>query len=410
MSEVAGTASMRASALLELGRPREAEQLVRAALQSEPSDASLLTALARALLDQDRYPEARAAADSAVAAEPKNAMALSCVAAAAAGQSRYSDALTAVQRAVELAPAVADLHRQHAEVLLAKKRSSEALAAARHARQLAPQSATIAAALGEILLATGEAEQARVEIDRALRLDPESARAHRAAGRLGLQHGGGIESVQRYREALRLDPTDAAARRGLATALKSRNPIYRRVLLFELWLASLPKVQRWATVVGPLIIIRIIDAASHGPIATGLSALFLIFVAISWGADPVCNLTLLTNRLDRALLTTGQRRAALAFTGFAALAVGSFIGAYQTKWLIPYGFGFALWALVSGAIHSLRRPALTRVLVLIGFTAVTAGIAGLTCLGLGIHNGSVAASVVLMISAIPAWWITALAR
>jgi tetratricopeptide (TPR) repeat protein len=400
----------RASALLSLGRPQEAEQMVRDALQAEPDDAALLTVLARALLDQDRYSEAGEAATRIVAADPENVAGLSCLAAAAAGQRRNAKALAVVARAVQLAPNTADLHRQHAEILLANNRRAQSLTAARRARSLAPHSASIAAVLGRILLANGQVEQARAEIDRALSLDPEDARAHRAAGLFELQRGGTAESIKRYRESLRLNPADKAARRGLATALKSRNPVFRWLMLFELWLASLPSGGRWVVRLGPLLIIRLLAAQHGSPIATGLAVVLFSLIAMAWMTDSICNLILLSNRADRVLLTTGQRRAALAFATFAALAAVSLVGAFRTRWFIPYVAGFVIWALISGTVTTIRRRFAMGLYVATMGLALSSGVVGLAFAALGVHNASVAASAVLLLSTFVAAGAGALAR
>jgi tetratricopeptide (TPR) repeat protein len=410
MAEVGATAAARASALLELGRASEAERLLRAALQAEPEDSGLLVLLAQALLGQDKDAEAADVAARAVAMVPDDVMALSCLGAAAAAQKRYGDALKAVRRAVDLAPEFADLHRQHAEILLAKGERAQALAEARRARHLAPDSAPIAAVYGEVLLVNGDTDQAHAEIDRALRLDPENARAHRAAGLFQLRRGGRHESIQRYREALRLEPTNVAARHGLAAALKSRNPVYRGLLLFEVWLSILPSGQRWAVRLAPLVLIRILRTQPDNPVATALSVLVFTFVAMTWATEPVANLIMLTSPTDRALLTRRQRNATAAFAAFAALAIACFIGSVRSSWLIPYGFGFALWALVAGMIHTVTGRRMSRLLIAVAITAATAGIAGLMFLALGLHTASIAASAVLLVSAIPAGWTTALAR
>jgi hypothetical protein len=223
-------------------------------------------------------------------------------------------------------------------------------------------------------------------------------------------HRGGGESIQRYRDALRLNPMDPAARSGLATALKSRNPVYGALLRYEIWLGALPTGQRWATRIGPLVALRIVFAISHGPIATGLGALVPILFATAWGAEPVCNLLLLFDPTDRVLLSPGQRHAALAFAGFALLAIGSFVGASQTRWLVPYGFGFALWALVSGMVHTTSRPVVRQLLIVLSLAGLVGGLTGLALLGVGNHPASVAAATVAWSSAILAAFTAAIAR
>ncbi len=63
----------RATALLELGRPVEAEAEARRALAGDPSSAAAQVALSHALTGQRRWAEAVDAARGAVAADPERA-------------------------------------------------------------------------------------------------------------------------------------------------------------------------------------------------------------------------------------------------------------------------------------------------------------------------------------------------
>jgi Flp pilus assembly protein TadD len=404
-------AAERAEALLDLGRPDDAERLIRTALQAEPNDPTLLVLLSRALLDRTAYRAARDTAVRAVEAAPADVMALSCLAAAAAGQRKYKDALRAVDRAVDLAPGLGDLHRQRAEILLGNGDSAGAVQAARHARQLAPQSAEVAATLAAALAASTELDEAHAEATRALQLDPESARAHGTAGYVRLRQGGGTQSVVLFREALRLDPTSKNAQRGLTIALKSRNRIYRWLLLLATWMDSLGRGARWAVRLGPLVVIRLVKAAApHSPVALGIIVAIVVVVFATWAVEPIANLVLMTNRVDRALLSTRQRNATLAFVGFVALAIGCFVGALHTRWLIPYAFGFGLWALVAGMIHTVFGRRAFRILVVVAVTAAIAGLVGVTLVVTGLHTPAVVLSAVLLGTAIPAAWTTSLVR
>jgi tetratricopeptide (TPR) repeat protein len=411
MSDAGAEAAARASALLELGRAVEAEQLMRTALQSEPNDPTLLLLLAQSLIAARRYDEAHESATRAVGADPGNWSALSTLAASASGRGKDAEALRAVQAAVDLAPGVADLHRQHAEILLSDGQKARALEVALRSRTLDPRSAKIAAVLADVLSAIGRHEEASAEARRALSLDPENAQAHNTAGYVQLRRGGGDRSVERYREALRLDPTSQTARHGLAAAIKSRNPIYRALLQVELWLETLPTGQRWAVRIGPLILLRLVSAGSHGALSSVVLTLGLLFVVITWAIDPVLNLILMTSPTDRALLTHGQRRGAAAFVFFGVLAIVGAAGATAgTKGYIPYAFGFGLWACVSGMVHTVSRTVVSRILTGTAITAAVAGIVGLVFVAVGMRSPAIAMSAVLFLSAGTAAWTTALVR
>jgi Flp pilus assembly protein TadD len=401
-------AAARASALLELGRHEDAERMIRSALHAEPNDPILLVLLARALLGGDKVGEAHSVAIRAVAAAPDSAAALSCLAAALAAKHKYREARRTVERAVDLAPAHGDLHRQHAEILLMSGKPEHALESARRARRLAPEDARIAVVLGEALRANGAIAEADAEVTRALSLDPESARAHRAAGLLQLYRGGGEQSIVRYRQALQLDPTDASARQGLTIALKSRNRAYRWALLFETWLDDLPRGRRWAVRLGPIVLIRVL---AENALTTALSLVVLIIVAGTWITEPLSTLVLMTDRNERALLMPGQRRGAIAAAGFAICAIGSFAGAASgTKALIPFGFGFGLWALVVAAVYPARSSGRGRAVIGVVGLAAVAGALGVILLIAGLKRPAEGLSAGLLVSIVPAAGLARIAR
>ncbi|HEX5494629.1 MAG TPA: tetratricopeptide repeat protein [Mycobacteriales bacterium] len=399
----------RAEALLDLGRAGEAETYLRQALSSQPGDPGLLVLLSRAVLRLGRFAEARDHAAAALAANPQDANALSFLAAALSGLKEHDAALATVWRARSLAPMSAVLHRQEAEICLAANRAGDALAAARRARGLAPSDARNAAAVAAASLADNRFADAAEAAREALRLDPENARAHRIIGLLGLRAGDGAESIARYRDALRLDPTDERARLGLAIALKSRNPVYRRVLQFEFWASDRPPRQLWAIRLAPFAAARI-AALGWGQIwSYVLLGLVGVFVFAVWTTDPVMNLMLMANRSDRQVLTTGARRSALVFAGFASGAVACFVALPVTgaRGLVPLGFGLAIWGVVAGSSGTTAENR-WRLFTVVTAVAALFAVAGVVATALGAGAAASALGVVLLVGGIAAFWIVAL--
>src|SRR6185295_5916341 len=65
-----------------------------------------------------------------------------------------------------------------------------------------------------------------------------------------LHAGDAKRALEHFREALRLDPELEFARAGVVEALKARNPIYRVMLLYFLWMARLSGRTRWGIILG----------------------------------------------------------------------------------------------------------------------------------------------------------------
>ena len=72
--------------------------------------------------------------------------------------------------------------------------------------------------------------------------------------------------------------------------------------------------------------------------------------------------------------------------------------------------GFGLWTFAVGSMHTVHGRRMRRTLVGLSLAAALAGAIGLGCVALDAHNVAVAGSIVFIVTAIPAFWITALAN
>lgn len=407
----ADAAEARARALLDLGRPAQAEAVIRQALAAEPDSARLLVVLSRAFLAQKRFRDARTAAQAALASDPEDFEGLSCLAAALSGMRKYESALNVVRRARAVEPMNPGIHVQEARSCIAAGRPAEAVLAARQAKELAPESADAAAALASSFFHDGQFAEAADLAAEALRLDPENPDAHLIAGLVSLRAGAGEESILRYREALRLDPTDEHTRELLAIALKARNSFYGIFLWFEFWLSDLPWGRQWGVLLAPLAVARIITPFRDQAWSTAVLVILGLLVAASWGAEPIGNLLLMARPVDRAALHPAAVRSARAFLGFASAATACFIAEWATDigQLIPLGFGLALWAFVAGSTHTVpaeHEKRLTRGL----YAAAACAIAGVVAAAIDAEPAAVTLSAVLLLSGGAMTWYTAIAQ
>ena len=153
---------------------------------------------------------------------------------------------------------------------------------------------------------------------------------------------GADAALTHFREALRLDPTDENARAGTVEALKARHRLYRLMLRFFLWMASLKPGTRWMIVIGGFVGARLVRSAAGANPALGwvlwpLLVLYVAFVWLTWLAVPLFNLLLRASKFGRHALTDDQRRGStlvglcvLAMAAGAATAVGAFVAAVVT--------------------------------------------------------------------------------
>jgi tetratricopeptide (TPR) repeat protein len=408
MDETAGVAVQRGQTLLDLGRPREAEEQFRTALAAAPGEPTLHALLAHALLRQQRYEEAHDASRTAVGAAPEHVMAYSTLAASLVGLKRLSEAEDAVRHALALAPEAAVLHVQQAHVLLAQDRPADALESIGRARALDPEDSDAAAVQAAALFEAHRYGESEAAVDEALRLDPENVDAHRIRGLLALRRGGGESAVQAHRTALRLSPTDSDAREGLSVALKSRNPLYGLMLRYSMWLRTLPTGLRLLVLFLPFILTRLLRPFDGETWASVLLVVVVAAVVVSWSLEPLMNCVLLLSR-ERHLLSRSARLSTYAFLGFAAAALAALTVGLNSgpARLLTLALGLCLWAMATGSAHTIRADRRKILTIGAGVAAVVAVIAFAGAVG-GVGGLTVAVTAVFL-SGIAATWFTVFA-
>jgi hypothetical protein len=140
--------------------------------------------------------------------------------------------------------------------------------------------------------------------------------------------------MEHFREALRLDPELDWARAGIVEALKAKHLIYRLMLRYFLWMAKLSHTAQWAIILGGYFGQQYLSKMAAkdpkiAPFVLPIIAVYIVFVLLTWLADPLFNLLLRLNRFGRLALSRDQIFASNCIGICLLLAVGS--AAY---WLI----------------------------------------------------------------------------
>lgn len=409
MTDSAGAAE-RGNALLDLGRAVEAEKFFREALAVEPTNADLLVALARSLQQQERYDEARNAARQGLAASPEHLGGLIVLSAALAGLEDFTGALQAIQRGLQIAPGLAQLHAQEGALLIAAGNSANAFGPLERARTLDPEDSGTVGLISAALYNTRRFDDAERAATDALRLDPNNSEAHRILGLLSLRRGGGRTAVDSHRSALRLDPTDQSYREGLATAMKSRNPLYGLLLRFGDWQEGLPSGARWLVLLAPYLASRVLRPFNDHAWAMVLLVLVFAVVLLMWALEPIMNSVLLCSSYARNLLPRETKLATYAFLAYTVLAVASVSVAVAatSEDALVVALGLALWSMTAGQVHLV---AASRRKIAWGLQGVGALFAVWACffVALGASANGFHPGGLLVISGVAMIWFTAFA-
>jgi tetratricopeptide (TPR) repeat protein len=212
-------AVMRAVRLINLGRPQEAELILRAVLAEGFTDVAVFALLSTCLRRQRRWEEAVEAARSAVAEGPTDARGFVELAHALRGLGKDAEALDAGREAARLDPhSAASLH---ALAETAKDLSlPEAEQAAIRYQELAPHSAAAHSLRGSIEITRKRWPEAERWIRESLRCDPLNAATHANLALVLDLQGRRDEARAEHQEAVRLDPQREVPRQNLHQSLR----------------------------------------------------------------------------------------------------------------------------------------------------------------------------------------------
>ena len=335
----------RALHLFRISRYADAELELRRALAEQPHNPQAHALLGLCLAKQEKLPEAQAEVEQAITLAPDWDHAHYCRSVVLQERRRYADAEAAAREALRLSPGDPNNYARLAITLYCQGKWQDSLDAALAGLQYDAEHADCMSLRTMALTKLGRQREALATVDESLARDPDDSYAHANKAWALLHEGQPRPALDQFRESLRLDPTNEYARHGMVEALKARNPIYRWILAYFLWMARLDNRARWGVVLGGYFGARILNTISRNspelaPWILPIQILYLIFVFMTWFAMPIFNLLLRLNRFGRHALSRDQRVASSWFGGCVALSLGSFIA-----WLV-YGHE----ALLLGAV------------------------------------------------------------
>jgi tetratricopeptide (TPR) repeat protein len=316
----------RSSLLLEQGRYDLAEKELRRQLTEDHQDSLAHALLAFCLMKQERLPEAEREAKEAVSLAPDEAFSHFRLGQVLSHRDRLDQAAAAFLEAIRLDPEDADYPAALASIRVQQRRWDEALAAAEQGLQLDPDHHGCTNLRAMVLTHTGKTGEAHSTLDDALARDPDNAFTHANRGWTLLRESRPVPAIEHFREALRLDPSMEYARIGIVEAMKARNPIYRPILRFFLWMGGLQGRSQMWMILGLFFGVRLLRQVARSqpalaPFLYPVIFLYLAFVLLTWVSDPLFNLLLRLDRFGRLALSREQVQASNWFGAVLGLAL-----------------------------------------------------------------------------------------
>jgi tetratricopeptide (TPR) repeat protein len=216
-------AVQRARAVMQNGRPDEAERILRELLAKGPRLPPVLHALGLALMAQRRPGEAVAPLEEAArqisgrgGADPVIETNL----AVALDQSgRTADAVPWLERAITRQPPFEHAFRELGALLFSLRRLDEAEAVLKQGLEVAPNLTELWVVLGGIYLDRADWDNAKLAFARALMNEPGHSGALYGMGVVLMQEGEYVRAEERLRRSLASDPADYQTRLSLGACL-----------------------------------------------------------------------------------------------------------------------------------------------------------------------------------------------
>ena len=364
--------------LLADGREAEAHAQLDLLIREEPWNGPLHAIRALLRVDQDRLADAAHDAATGVELAGDNGFAHYAVAAVALARDDHDAAVTAAREAQRLAAGYLEATLLEARAHAAAGRWGEAVELTRAVLDQEPdhdEAALLHTLAAGALRGGGLDREAWRSLADRFPLNPV-ARAGAGWTRLGTGHF--KDARVEFEQALAIDPSLPWAREGLLVALKARNPAYALLLRVFTWLGRFPvRTRRLLLIAGFLGYNLLRRVAGDQPalrwVIWPLLAAYIAFVILSWLADPLLNLVLLTGREGRRLLGRDERHAALLVGGCLGLALLLGGGAALTGWdrgyLSALGVGLTSFAVSATWNRTGRRRALLQRITALAFTA-----------------------------------------
>jgi len=349
----------RAQLLIEQNRPQDALKELAQYVAAHPDqfDGYMLQAIA--YLQLDELKKATAAAQTALSIEPDQPGTHYIAAMVYSQRNRLKEAETHIRTAIELDPEDADYHCLLASIFYERSLWQKALEQVEVGLTIDPENVDCINLKARCLQQLGRKEEARHSLQAAMNKDPDNSQTHANNGWQALRAGDRKKSLEHFRESLRLEPGNEWARQGMVEALKSGNILYRMMLGYMFWMASMTPGMRWGIIIGAYFLFRVASklAANNPalqPFIYPILFCYIVFALSSWIADPLFNLMLRFSSAGKYILSEKERTETNLF-GIVALLmiifpiIGFLVG--NVGWVFAGGAMFLSLVPLSGSFN-----------------------------------------------------------
>jgi tetratricopeptide (TPR) repeat protein len=345
----------RVHVLIEQGRHKEAEVLIKDLLNQDAADTYLLSLLAEVSLQLDKNEAAKRAVDRAIALEPNSSGLFYLKSRVCLAYNDYRGAEYYAGQAINLDPLDAANFALLAAIQLARKQFDSALYSADKALELDPENLLALNTRSNALIKLKRPQESFQTIEGALRHDPSSFYTHANYGWSLLENGDYKSARKHFKEALYNNPNYEYAQSGMSEAIKAGNPIYRLFLKYAFFMQNLTSRNQWSVIIGFFIITRALRAVAQNnemlkPYLLPVVLLLSLVAFSTWIIEPVGNLYLSLDPYGKYLLSKQEKLSSKFVAACFALFVAGltfFAITGLEKYLLVAAFGFLMMLPVS---------------------------------------------------------------
>ncbi len=292
------------------------ERAWREVLGEDPNDAEAHACLALCLCEREQLDEAEREAGIAIGAAPDQPFTHYALSRVLRQRNRFAEAITAISAAIRLDPEDADYRAVLANIHAVQQQWRKCLEAADRGLALDARHLGCANLRALSLTHLDLKDEAAATIAGALAQAPNNSLTHTNQGWALLHAGDAATALVHFREALRLAPGNDWAREGLLTAIKARNPLFRMMLAFFLFMSRQSGTVRWLVFLGIFfgqqIMVELADRhPTYGVVLWPIVITVAVFVFLTWLANPLMNLMMRLHPMGRHALTPDQSRQSL---------------------------------------------------------------------------------------------------
>ena len=304
----------RARLLIQQARIPDAIPYIREHLSTQPDDPDALGLLSLCYLSEKKFAESLDLAKQAVQADPEDPWLYYVLGRAYFFNQQPAAARSATDRGLSLNPYFAQLFELRSEIAFYEENWQLALEEAERGLEVDPEEVDLINLRSRALIQLNRKAEAAATLDYALNKAPDNSMSHTNKGWVHIEQNQFDAAIDSFKEALRLQPGNNYARSGLKEAIKAKNPAYRIILKYFLWMNKLGSRGQWAVVIGLYVLFRILRAVASSSetmekLLAPLFVVYIFFVYSTWIATPLSNLLLRLHPVGKLALDEDERTA-----------------------------------------------------------------------------------------------------